>query len=265
MEQQTAYTLVAPRSSRRQVVAGLAGLSLGAVLTDPAKVAKAAAALQTVTTTTPSGRAVSAALAAPERKPAGAVMLIHEWWGLNDQIKSVAAEVAKQGWLGLAVDLYGGKSGATPAEAEALMSAVVPAEASETMATWVDWLRRHPDCNGKVASIGWCFGGGMALQAAIDRALDATVIYYGNVARTADELKAIKGPVLGHFANADQWIDPAMVEGFEAAMRQAGRTLEVHRYDADHAFANPTGNHYDAADARAAWDRTVAFLERTLA
>lgn len=251
-------------SSRRQVVVGLAGLSLATLLADPAKVARAAASLETVMAKTSSGRSVSAALAMPDSKPAGAVMLVHEWWGLNDQIKSVAAEVAKQGWLGLAIDLYGGKVAGKPEDAQALMQAVAPAEAAETMAMWVDWLRRNPDCTGKVASIGWCFGGGMALQAAIDRPLDAAVVYYGNVARSADELKAIKGPVLGQFANADQWINPAMVDGFEAAMKQAGRTLEVHRYDANHAFANPTGDNYDAADARAAWDRTVAFLKTNL-
>ncbi|WP_284735467.1 dienelactone hydrolase family protein [Dongia deserti] len=251
-------------SSRRQVVVGLAGLSLAALLADPAKVARAAASLQTVTTKTPSGRSVSAALAVPDQKPAAAVMLVHEWWGLNDQIKSVASEIAKQGYLGLAVDLYGGKSASTPADAEKLMKGVVPAEASEAMSTWIDWLRQHPDCTGKVASIGWCFGGGMALQAALDRPLDAAVIYYGNVARSPDELKSLKGPVLGQFANQDQWINPAMVDGFEAAMKQAGKVLEVHRYDADHAFANPTGDHYDAADARTAWDRTVAFLKSTL-
>jgi carboxymethylenebutenolidase len=156
-------------SSRRQVVVGLAGLSLATLLADPAKVARAAASLQTVTAKTPSGRSVSAALAMPEQTPAAAVILVHEWWGLNDQIKSVATEIAKQGWLGLAIDLYGGKVGGKPEEAETLMKGVVPAEAAETMSTWVDWLRQNPDCNGKVASIGWCFGGGMALQAAMDR------------------------------------------------------------------------------------------------
>jgi carboxymethylenebutenolidase len=260
----TQHHISSHSSSRRQVVVGLAGLSLASLLADPVKVAKAAASLQTVTTTTPSGRSVSAALALPDKKPAAAVMLVHEWWGLNDQIKSVASELAKQGYLGLAIDLYGGKVASKPEDADALMKAVVPAEASETMSTWVDWLRKHPDCNGKVASIGWCFGGGLALQAALDRPLDATVVYYGNVARSADELKSLKGPVLGQFANQDQWINPKMVDGFEAAMKQAGKVLEVHRYDANHAFANPTGDNYNAADARAAWDRTVTFLKSTL-
>ena len=251
-------------SSRRQVVVGLAGLSLATLLADPAKVAKAAASLQTVNTNTPSGRSVSAALALPDKKPAGAVMLVHEWWGLNDQIKSVASELANQGYMGLAIDLYAGKSAAKPEEADALMKAVVPAEASETMATWVDWLRQHPDSNGKVAAIGWCFGGGMALQAALDRPLQGAVVYYGNVARTSDELRSLQGPVLGQFANADQWINPPMVDGFEAAMKEAGKVLEVHRYDANHAFANPTGDNYDAEDARQAWDRTMAFLKLVL-
>ncbi len=252
-------------SSRRQVVVGLAGLSLAALLADPAKVAKAAAGLQSVIINTPTGRSVSAALAVPARKPAGAVMLVHEWWGLNDQIKSVAAELANQGWLALAIDLYGGKAADTPENAESLMKAVAPEEARETMASWIDWLKAHPDGNGKVAVLGWCFGGGMALQASLDRPTSGTVIYYGNVARAADELMALKGPVLGQFANQDQWINPAMVDGFEAAMKQAGKVLEIHRYDANHAFANPTGQNYDADDARKAWDQTVAFLKVVLA
>ena len=252
-------------ASRRQVVVGLAGLSLAALLADPAKVAKAAAGLQNVIINTPSGRSVAAALAVPAKKPAGAVMLVHEWWGLNDQIKSVAAELANQGYLALAIDLYGGEVADKPEGAEKLMKAVVVEEARETMAGWVDWLKAHPDGNGKVVALGWCFGGGMALQASLDRPTNGTVVYYGNVARPAAELMTLRGPVLGQFANEDQWINPAMVDGFEAAMKQAGKVLEVHRYDANHAFANPTGQNYDAEDARKAWDQTVAFLKLVLA
>lgn len=251
-------------SSRRQIVVGLAGLSLAALLADPAKVAKAASGLQTVTINTPSGRSVSGALAVPDVKPAGAVMMVHEWWGLNDQIKSVASEVAKQGYLALAIDLFNGQVASKPEDAEAYMKSVVPAEARETMSAWADWLAKHPDGNGKVVSLGWCFGGGMALQAALDRPLNGAVVYYGNVAHTADELRALKGPVLGQFATQDQWINPAMVQGFEAEMKKAGKVLELHNYDANHAFANPTGENYDAADARQAWDHTAAFLKLVL-
>ena len=148
---------------------------------------------------------------------------------------------------------------------------VAPAELQKTfvpaakdVSKLVDWLKKHPDGNGKIASLGWCFGGGMALQAALDRPLAGAVVYYGNVARTADELKNLKGPVLGQFATQDQWINPAMVQGFEAEMKKAGKVLELHSYDANHAFANPTGQNYDAADARQAWDHTAAFLKLVL-
>lgn len=252
------------RSTRRQVVTGLAGLSLASLLSDPVRVAKAAAALKDVVIQTSQGKQVTASLAMPATVPAGGVVLIHEWWGLNDQIKAVAAELAEIGFVALAIDLYGGQSASDPAGAEKLMKAVNPAEASDTMKAWVDWLRTNKDCTGKVATIGWCFGGGMSLQAALDSPLDATIIYYGNVARSPEELKAIKGPVLGHFATQDEWINPDMVAGFEQAMEQAGKDLEVHQYDANHAFANPTGDNYDAEDARLAWDRTVEFLRKTI-
>ena len=94
--------------------------------------------------------------------------------------------------------------------------------------------------------------------------VDATVVCYGDVAKTAAELAPLQGPVQGHFAEQDQWINHAMVDGFSAAMREAGKTLEVYWYDADHAFANPTGARYDEADAKLAWERTLEFLKRTV-
>src|SRR5262252_8670357 len=95
--------------ARRDVLTGFAGVSLAALLADPVRVAEAAAGLETVTIKTKSGRTVSAALAAPAQTPAGGVMIVHEWWGLNDQIKAVASELAANGFVGLAVDLYDGK------------------------------------------------------------------------------------------------------------------------------------------------------------
>jgi carboxymethylenebutenolidase len=251
------------KTTRRQVVGGLAGLSLASVLMDRSRTAAAASGLQTVTITV-SGVSVAAALALPSAQPAGAAILIHEWWGLNDQIKATASEVAALGYIALAIDLYGGNVATTPEEAKAYMQKVDPAMARATMSSWIDWLRQRPDCTSKVASIGWCFGGGMSLQAGLDRPLEGTIVYYGNVARTPDELAALKGPVLGQFATRDKWISPEMVAGFEAAMKIAGKSLEDYSYDADHAFANPTGQNYDAEDARLAWDRTAAFLSRTL-
>src|SRR4051794_40748558 len=124
--------------ARRDVLTGIAGLSLATLLADPQKVAKAAAGLETVTATTPSGRMVSAALALPSQVPAGGVMIIHEWWGLNDQIKAVASELATNGFVGLAIDLYDGKVASDPDGAKTLMGGVKDSEATETLTTWID-------------------------------------------------------------------------------------------------------------------------------
>jgi carboxymethylenebutenolidase len=251
--------------SRRRVVQGLAtGLPLAAVLAD-AKLARAAAAsLETVALTTADGSHVKAALAMPEKTPAPAVMLIHEWWGLNDQIKSVASELAKEGFVALAIDLYDGKTTDTPEGAQSLMQAVDMEAATDTLVSWLRWLKTHTASTGKVAAIGWCFGGGWALNASIAEPVDATVVYYGKVDKPAEQLARLRGPVLGHFATRDQWIDKAMVSAFEAAMRQANRPYTVYWYDADHAFANPTGGRYDEADAKLAWERTTSFLNKNL-
>src|SRR6266478_4650712 len=152
---------------------------LAAILADPKLAASTAAQLETVTITTKGGRRVSGALAKPGRK-GPAVLLIHEWWGLNDQIKSVAAELATHGYLALACDLYNGQITTDAGKAGALMEAVEPDEATDIMTAWIEWLRKSPDGNGKVATIGWCMGGGMSLMASIATPVDATIVYYGN-------------------------------------------------------------------------------------
>ena len=251
---------------RRRMLKLIAGIPLGAMLADPGFSAEAECCLEDVEITAgPAGRKVRAALAMPDKTPAAAIILFHEWWGLNAQIRTVALDLAaKQGLMALAVDLYGGGVATTPEAAQALMSAVNPAEATETCVAWLDWLKGHSGCNGKLATIGWCFGGGWSLNASLAVPVDATVIYYGNVKKTADQLKSLKGPVLGHFAKRDQWINEAMVSGFEAEMAKAGNQLTAYRYDADHAFANPTGDHYNRADANLAWRRTTEFLKANL-
>jgi carboxymethylenebutenolidase len=246
--------------ARRGILNGLAGAPLAGILAD-ARLARAAAALlEAISITTPSGRAVAGALGRPATVPAAAVLVIHEWWGLNDQIKTMAKALADAGYLALAVDLYKGGVATTPEAAKALMGAVDGAEATETLAAWVDWLRASPDCTGKVGTVGWCFGGGWSLNASLARPVEATVVYYGNVEKSAAELAPLAGPLQGHFATQDQWINKAMVDGFTAAMAEAGKTAEVYWYEADHAFANPSGGRYDAADAQAAWTRTLGFL-----
>jgi len=252
------------RIGRRNVIKGLAGAPLAAILADPLIARAVAAGLDSVSITTPSGRKVNAALALPTNTPAPAVLLVHEWWGLNDQIKSVAAELAKQGYVALAIDLYDGGVGATPDAARALMSKVKGGEATETLAAWIGWLKGHAKAGGKVATIGWCFGGGWALNAALAAPADAAIVYYGRVDKSAADLAPLKGPVLGHFATRDGWITKDMVAGFEAAAKAAGKDVTAHWYEADHAFANPTQARYDEADAALAWRRTLDFLKGNL-
>jgi carboxymethylenebutenolidase len=250
--------------ARRKLMAGIAGLPLATILADPRLAALAAEATEAVSITTKGVQTVSGAIALPVAKPAPALVLIHEWWGLNDEIKTMAAEFAKEGYVALAADLYAGSVATSPQEAQALMQSVDSEKATDTLVSWVEWLRANPAVNGKVATVGWCFGGGWAINAATATPVNATVIYYGRLPQSADEVKTVSGPVLGHFGEKDKFINREMVTGFEKAMKEAGKPLTVHWYDADHGFANPTGARYDKQDAQVAWERTRAFLKDAL-
>jgi len=251
---------------RRQFLTGLVTLPLATVLAYPELSSAAGDTTQTVELTTAGGKKVSAALALPSADKAPAVVLIHEWWGLNDQIKSVAAELANQGYVALAVDLYDGEVVTAPDGARSLMQGVDGAEATDTRVSWIDYLKTHSATNGKVGTVGWCFGGGWSLNASLAAPVDATVIYYGNVKKEGAELSSLASPVLGHFATEDGWINQEMVDGFTAAMGEAGKagSLAVHWYEADHAFANPTSARYDADDAALSWQRTLEFFGQHL-
>jgi carboxymethylenebutenolidase len=250
---------------RREILKTVAAAPLATILANPALAEVAAATTSTQTITTEkSGKKVSASLAVPSVVPAPAVVLIHEFWGLNDQIKSMAVELSRLGYLALAVDLYDGQVGSTREQAVEYMNAVDDVQATDTLVSWTNWLRAHGKGTGKAGAIGWCFGGYWSLETGIEAGTDCTVIYYGRCNQTADRLKALEGPVMGHFANKDTFITPEMVDGFEAAMEQADKDLTVYRYDADHAFANPTSARYDEEDARKAWERTTTFLGKNL-
>ncbi len=257
--------IVVAEADRRAFLAGLASLPIAAILADPALAQVSADRVETITIPTPRDRTISLAVALPAQPKAPVVILIHEWWGLNDQIKSVAAELAKEGFLAVAVDLFG-KVAANAEEAKAQVQGLDPEWATQAMVAVVQWARRHERSTGKVATCGWCFGGGWSLNTSLATAVDATVIYYGNVKKTADQVKDLSGPVIGHFGTLDKSIDAAMVGSFEKAVKDAGKAdrLTVYWYDADHAFANPTGARYDAEDAALAWSRTLHFLKQTL-
>ena len=252
---------------RRTVVTSLAGLSLAAILADPALAKERASLLQTIQIKTNKlGKSVTGSLALPKNlnKESPAVLLVHEWYGLNDQIRSVAADLADQGYIVLAADLYNRKIGFTRKECSALMGAVVAEEAEDTLVSWIEWLRTHEDSTGKVGIVGWCFGGGWALKTSLATPVDATVVYYGDVTPKAEELAKLSGPVLGHFATEDTWINSEMVAGFEDEMTKAGKPVCIYNYEAEHAFANPTKVSYDDEDAAKAWKRTTKFFKRNL-
>lgn len=249
---------------RRAVLKGLAGLPLAAVLADPHLARAAAETTALVKIHSKTGKDLAGALARPAQTPAPAVVLVHEWWGLNDQIKATAVEFANLGYLALAVDLFNGRVVTSADEARDLVQRVDTTEALATMASWINWAHNHQNSTHMVGVVGWCFGGGWSLNGSIVAPVDATVIYYGKCDLPAEQLARLKGPVMGHFGTKDTYIDKAMVGRFEAAMKQAGRPYQVFWYDAGHAFANPTGDNFNKPDAQLAWQRTTEFFGKEL-
>ena len=245
---------------------GALALPLATVLAWPELAKSAAASTTPVTVKVPEGGEVGGVIALPDKTPAPAVLLVHEWWGLNDQIKSVAAELARRGFVAVAVDLYNGEVTTSAAEARRLMRGLDEKRATAQIRAMADWTRAHRGSNGKLGTVGWCFGGGWSLNCSIATPVDATVIYYGHVKRSAQQLARLHGPVMGHFATRDRWITRNMVQDFQQQMKKAGKTdLTVYWYEADHAFANPSGARYDKKDAALAWQRTLDFYKKHLA
>ncbi|HSD89575.1 MAG TPA: dienelactone hydrolase family protein [Kofleriaceae bacterium] len=199
----------------------------------------------------------------PGPGPHPGIVVIHEWWGLNGNIEHWADRLAGTGWAALAVDLYGGTVATTPDQAMAAMKAVDPAKAKATIDAAIEFLAKDPRVAAKKrAVIGWCFGGGWSLQTALAHPeLDGVIMYYGQLETDPAKIGVIKGQLLGVFANRDKGIPPAQVDKFEAALKQAGVKATIYRYDADHAFANPSNPKYDEKSAGDAWSHVLAFLD----
>ncbi len=201
-------------------------------------------------------------------EPLPAILVIHEWWGLNDNVRTMAERLAGEGYIVLAVDLYAGKTADSPGAARELMTTVVenPAVAKENIRSAHEFVTGTAGAPA-VASLGWCFGGGWSLNTAalLGGELDAAVIYYGQVTADDEELQPIEAEILGLFGAEDRGISVESVQAFEAALERLDKPHEIHVYPGvGHAFANPTGNNYDAAAAADAWDRTLAFLAQAL-
>ena len=212
---------------------------------------------------------VQSVLYTPKGKgPFPALVVIHEWWGLNDWVKEQAARLADEGYVTLAIDLYRGKVATTPDLAHELMRGVPDDRAANDLHAAVEFLSSQPDVNkDRIGSIGWCMGGGYSLDVAqAEPTLRAAVINYGHLAVDQDDLKKINASILGIFGGQDRGIPVADVNKFEQDLRGLGKTVEIHIYpDAGHAFENPNNAAgYRKDDAADAWKHTVAFLASTL-
>lgn len=210
-------------------------------------------------------------LAVPEGAgPFPALIIIHEWNGLVDRVRQVADDLAAEGYVTLAVDLYQGRTGSNPEENMALVR-----EAQGDMPSVIEnldaataYLRARPDVTGKVGAMGWCFGGGIALSFGLDGVdHEATGIFYGRLVEDPEVLAHMDHEVYGTFARLDRGPAPESVEAFEAALRSAGIENDLHIYDeVNHGFwlrvdGDPETRAEPALDA---WNRLKAYLDRTL-
>ncbi|HEV2110279.1 MAG TPA: dienelactone hydrolase family protein [Gammaproteobacteria bacterium] len=205
---------------------------------------------------------------AAAKGPLPGIIVVHEWWGLNDNIRRMTDRLAGEGYEALAVDLYGAPAAKTPDEAKKLMLVAMADKdaVKDNLRQAYAYLRDHEKAT-TLGVIGWCFGGGWALQTALlfpDK-LDAVVMYYGQPVTDVKALATLRMPLLGLFGEEDMGITVADVLNFQDALKQAGVDAEIHEYPGvGHAFANPSGQSYKPAVAKDAWERTKAFFKQHL-
>jgi carboxymethylenebutenolidase len=196
-----------------------------------------------------------------------AVIVIHENRGLNPHIKDVTRRMATEGFVALGLD-YLSPMGGTPADEDKAREMIGQLKQPDVIASGkaaVAFLAKRPEANGRVGAIGFCWGGGAVNNLAVnDPDLDAGVAYYGGQPK-AEDVARIRAPIMLHYAGLDDRIN-AGIPAYEAALKQAGKTYEIHMYEgANHAFNNDTNAaRYDKAAADLAWERTVSFLKKTL-
>jgi carboxymethylenebutenolidase len=200
-----------------------------------------------------------------------AVIMIHEWWGLNEHIKNQADILAKEGYVVLAVDLYRGEVATDINRAMERASSVRnnPVSAIDNLQSAMNYVKSLKMVDGsRIASLGWCFGGDWSLQLALNSAenpLAATVIYYGRPVTDTASISSIDWPILGIFGDQDQAIPVESVQQFASALNASGITNEIYLYEGvGHAFANPSGDNYAPKETADAWQKTMAFLRQYL-
>jgi carboxymethylenebutenolidase len=218
-----------------------------------------------ITFSRPDGKQASGYLASAGRGNAPGVVVIQEWWGLQDQIKGICDRFALAGYDALAPDLYAGTvvpyhdSDAAGKE----MASLNFIDATEqTVRGAAQFLKRS---GAKVGLTGFCMGGAVTIIGACRISeISAAVCFYGIPPESVAKPAEIKVPLQAHFANQDDWVTPAAVDAFEAALKAAGKSAEVFRYDASHAFVNEQRDVYDRSAAELAWGRTLRFLDTHL-
>ena len=207
-------------------------------------------------------------LSLPEGKgPFPAMILVHEWYGLNDQIKGQADRFAGLGYASLAVDLFRGKVATNDDEAHQLTSGMPEDRAIRDLKAAYAYLQSLPTVKkNKIGSIGWCMGGHYSGALAIaEPTLAACVIYYGSQPTDPKTLSSIQAPVIGFFGAEDKGVTPELAKNFETQMKALHKDITIHIYDgAGHAFAREGGPRYNAAAAKDSWDKTVSFLQTHL-
>jgi carboxymethylenebutenolidase len=215
------------------------------------------------------GSSASGYLAVPASGRGPGVVVLQEWWGLDDHIRGVVDRLAGEGFLALAPDLYHGETTTEPSEAQQKMMALSMDRAEQEMAGAVAFLAAHEANAGEgIGSIGWCLGGGLSVwAAATNPQVAATVTYYYVMAHGKPDFSKIRGPVLGHFGTADDFVSVEAAEGLLGELRAAGVEVEFVFYEgAGHAFFNDTDRlgTYDRDAAERSWQRSVDFLRENL-
>ena len=208
-------------------------------------------------------------LAVPDSGSGPAVVVLQEWWGLEDHIKDVCDRLAGEGFLALAPDLFRGETTDQPDEAEQKMMAMSMDQAEKDMRGAVDYLAAHESSEGEVVgSVGFCLGGGLSVWAAsVNPKVRATVTYYYVMPHGKPDFASVQGPVLGHFGMADDFVSVDDAKALEREMSDAGVDVDFEFYEgAGHAFFNDTNRFgtYDADAARRSWETTVGFLRSNL-
>jgi carboxymethylenebutenolidase len=207
------------------------------------------------------GKQANAYFIAAKKKCNKYLIVIQEWWGLNENIKMEADKYYTD--LGdvnvIAVDMYDGKVAATPDSAMKLMRAADMGRMTAIMQGAI----KYAGSKASIYSVGWCFGGMWSLQTAILAGPQAkgSVMYYGRPESNMEKLKSIQCDIIGFFGNLDQSPSPTMVNDFEKNMKEAGKNLSVNRYQAGHGFANPSNPSYNAAAKEDAYAKAIAFLK----